>query len=200
MLGDAYATMATLKKRFGNIADSNDDTALTSALDSASRGIEDFCGRQFNTDNTSAVRVFHPLGWDVAFVDDFHTTTDLAIKTDHDGDGTFEVTWSASDYELEPLNARRHGEPWPYWILRAVGDRYFPCARRAPLEVTAQWGWASVPSPVVEACLIVAEETFKLKDAPFGVAGYGDMGVVRVRNNPMAAKMLLPYRNKARVA
>lgn len=199
MIGDNYAQLATLKTRL-NITDSTDDTALTSALSSASRGIEDFCGRQFNTDGSAATRVFHPVDYGLAFVDDFHTTTDLEIKTDEDDDGTFEVTWSTSDYQLEPLNGRRHGETWPYWIIRAIDDRCFPRARRTTLEVTAQWGWASVPAPVVEACLIVAEETFKLKDAPFGVAGYGDMGAIRVRNNPMAAKMLVPYRNKARVA
>lgn len=199
MIGDNYAQVATLQNRL-NITDSTDDTALTNALSSASRGIEDFCGRQFNTDNTATTRVFHPVDYGLAFVDDFHTTTDLEIKTDEDDDGTFEVTWSTSDYQLEPLNGRRHGETWPYWIIRAIDERYFPRARRTTLEVTAQWGWASVPAPVVEACLIVAEETFKLKDAPFGVAGYGDMGAIRVRNNPMAAKMLVPYRNKARVA
>jgi hypothetical protein len=46
---------------------------------------------------------------------------------------------------------------------------------------------------VHEACLIVASETVKLRDAPFGVAGYGDYGAIRVRNNPMAMGMLAPY-------
>lgn len=199
MLGDAYASMSVLKSRL-SITDATDDAKLQSALDSASRGIEDFCGRQFNRADAASARVFHPVDYVLAFVDDFHATTGLVIKTDHDNDGTFETTWTSADYELEPLNGMRHGELWPYWIVQSVGERYFPWARRATVEVTAEWGWAAIPAPVVEACLIVAEETFKLKDAPFGVAGYGDMGAIRVRNNPMAAKMLLPYRNKARVA
>ena len=36
--------------------------------------------------------------------------------------------------------------------------------------------------------------TFKLKDAPFGVAGMAEWGVVRVRANPMAMAMIAPYR------
>jgi hypothetical protein len=41
---------------------------------------------------------------------------------------------------------------------------------------------------------MLAEETFKLKDAPFGVAGFGDFGVVRVRENPAVARLLAPYK------
>jgi hypothetical protein len=33
-----------------------------------------------------------------------------------------------------------------------------------------------------------------LKDAPFGVAGFGEFGAVRVRNNPRAMALLQPYR------
>jgi hypothetical protein len=73
-------------------------------------------------------------------------------------------------------------------------------AKRAPLQVTARWGWTAVPAPVADACLILAEEDFKLKDSPFGVGGYGQFGIIRVRDNPMAARMLAPYRRDAVMA
>jgi hypothetical protein len=119
----------------------------------------------------------------------------LLVAVDSDGDGVFETTWTAADYELRPLNGIVGGQPgWPYNQIRAVGSKCFPrCSRRAVLQVTARWGWAAVPAPVHEACLIVASETVKLRDAPFGVAGYGDYGAIRVRNNPMAMGMLAPY-------
>lgn len=197
-IGDSYATLAELKARL-IIDDSVDDAALTNALEVASRGVDAFCGRQFNTDNIVSARVYNPLDECLVFVDDFHTDTGLIVKTDDNDDGVFETTWSSSDFQVEPLNSRRHGESWPLWRIRAVHTRSFPSARRATVEVTANWGWATVPASVKEACLLLAAETYKLKDAPFGVAGYGDYGPIRVRKNPMAAAMLAPYRRKALV-
>jgi hypothetical protein len=65
------------------------------------------------------------------------------------------------------------------------------------LQVTARWGWSAVPPAVTEATLILAEELAKLKDAPFGVSGWTEFGVMRVRDNPFAARLLNPYRRNA---
>lgn len=201
-LGDPYATASELKARF-RIEDSIDDDRIDEALASVSREIEDWCERQFNKVTVASARVYHQLTNTLVSVDDFHTSTDLAVATDEDDDGVFETTWSSSEFQLEPLNGIVSGVPgWPYRTIRAVESRWFPtCVRRAPIQVTAQWGWAAVPAPVKEACLILAAETFKLGDAPFGVAGFGEFGAVRVRQNPMAQAKLAPYRlNPALVA
>lgn len=205
-IGDPYATLAELKARMPTINDTNDDANLTSALATASLGIEAVCHRQFNQDSAASARVYKTGSFYLAEVDDFFTTTGLVIATDDDDDGVFEVTWAASDYQLEPLNGVVNGRPgWPYNVIRAVGTRWFPywyhphnhhavwLPPRARLQVTAQWGWAAVPAPVKEACLVVAAETFKLKDTPYGVAGIAEWGTIRVRANPMAMKMLEPY-------
>lgn len=193
-LGDSYATIAELKSRLGGVSGSSEDTALTNALASASRDIEKYCRRQFNKTTSATARVFNPTSATLANVDDFHTTTDLVIAFDT-SNGTYTDTLSSSDYQLEPLNGIVSGESgWPYSRIRIV-TRYFPCYYlRAPIQVTAQWGWNAVPASVKEACLALAEETYKLKDAPFGVAGFGDMGVVRIRENPKIAAMLTGYR------
>lgn len=197
-LGDSYATLDELKNRLRiGLSDTTDDSALTSALAVASRAIDKACNRQFNDAGAVSARVFRTNNWYRAEVDDFSTTTGLIIKSDEADDGQFEVTWQAGlDYQLEPLNGVVDGEPgWPYWIICATESNYFNTwARWAQLEVTAQWGWAAVPAAIKEAALIVAEETFKLKDAPFGVAGFGEYGAVRVRNNPMAWNLIAPYR------
>lgn len=196
-LGDAYGDLAVLKSRLA-ISDTSDDTEVESALSAASRDVETFCRRQFHKTMTASARKFRPRRWCLAYVDDFHTTTDLEIRTDLGGDGTFETVWSAADYQLEPLDGLVAGQAgWPFWKIRAVEAKDFPRLRRASLQVTAQWGWAQVPDPVTEAALILAEEIFKLKDAPFGVAGYGEFGAVRVRDNPKVARMLAPYRRDA---
>lgn len=195
-LGDLYATLAELKSRLGGVSGAGEDAALTNALTSASRDIEKFCKRQFNKTTTATARVFEPISPKLALIDDFHTTTDLVIATG-DGDDTFGTTWTTADRQLEPLNGIRDGESgWPYWRIRARNGQTFPASTvgGATLQVTAQWGWNAVPASVKEACLALAEETYKLKDAPFGVAGFGDMGVVRIRENPKIAAMLARYR------
>lgn len=195
-LGDSYATAAELKTRL-DVSGAAYDTQLTEALTVASRGVEKFCRRQFNKATAASARVYYPETPGMAVVDDVHTTTDLVIKTDSGADGTFETTLTAAQYELSPLNGIVDGETgWPYWRIRAVNVCLPVATGRASLQVTAQWGWAAVPGPVKEACLIVAEETFKLKDAPFGVAGFGEFGAVRIRQNPKAAEMLVPYRRR----
>lgn len=201
-LGALYATLDQLKS-YAGIGDTDDDAELTDALTAASRGIESVCHRQFNDAAAATARVYFPEHPLLAEVDDFHTVTGLVIKTDTSGDGTFDTTWASTDYELRPLNGISAGQPgWPWCEVWAVGTQLFPqTTGRSSVEVTARWGWAAVPAPVKSACLIVAEELFKLKDAPFGVAGFGDMGPLRVRENPMAMKKLAPYiRNPVLVA
>lgn len=192
-LGDTYATLPQLKDRLGENRDDDNDV-LQGALDAASRGIEKFTGRTFNDAETATARVFRPTNHCIVKVDDFHTTTGLVVASDDGDTGTFGTTWTTADYELWPLNGVVDGEPgWPYSKLQAVNSRWFYRGRRASVQVTARWGWAAVPAAVREACLIAAVELFKLKDAPFGVGGYGDFGIIRVRDNPFVARMLQPY-------
>jgi len=193
-LGDNYATLVELKAYLG-IPDTDEDDQLTDALDSASRGIEQFTNRQFNDAVTATARVYYPEHGCRVEVDDFHTTTGLVVDTDEGDDGTYETEWASTDYQLQPLNGIVDGVTgWPYREIIAVEGRRFPtCSHRAPVQVTARWGWAAVPAPVKQATLIVAAETFKLSTAPFGVAGFDGFGAVRVRDNPMAARRLAPY-------
>lgn len=198
-LGDPYATLALLKTRLG-ITDTTDDTALTAALASASRSIEKYCGRQFNDAGSASARVYYPCSSRLAGrLDDFSTTSGLVVKVDTADSGTFDTTLTATDYQPEPLNGIVDGESgWPFWRIRVVSGTTFPTSsRRAPLQVTARWGWTAVPTPVADACLILAEEDFKMKDSPFGVGGYSQFGIIRVRDNPMAARILMPYKRDA---
>lgn len=196
-IGDPYVTLTQLKS-YLKIGDTVDDSELSDALAAASRGITDFCKRQFNKETSATARVYRVTRSGLAMVDDFHTITGLVIATGVTG--VFDTTWVASDYELEPLNGVRNGEPgWPYWKIRSLDSSAlsFTASDRATLQVTAQWGWAAVPTQVKQACLILAAENFKLKDAPFGVAGFDGFGAVRVRDNAMAKSKLVPYRRNA---
>jgi len=193
-----YVSLAEFKPYAGvPVLSTEHDDSLTQALTSTSRGIEDVCHRQFNDAGAPATaRVYYPERSGRLVVDDFHTTTGLIIKSATDPDsGVFDDTWDAADYELRPLNGVIGGRSgWPYNRIHPTATRLFPqSARRAPAQVTARWGWAAVPAPVKQACIIVALEAWKLKDAPLGVAGVGEMGVIRVRGNPIAMQKLGPY-------
>lgn len=192
-----YATLDELKSILGTINDTVDDDNLTRALSTASRGIDKWCKRSFYRAEVATARVFQPVSPKVAFVDDFWTTDDLVIATG-EGDDTFATVLTAADRQLEPLNGIVDGTPgWPYWRIRARNGATFPAGSigDVTVQVTAKWGWAAVPVDVNQACLLLAEEIHKLKDAPFGVAGYGiDGAVMRVQNNPKIASMLADFR------
>lgn len=195
-LGDNYATLGELKT-YMNLADETQfDALLSDALDSSSREIEKFCKRQFNDAGAATARVFDPVSPRRVFVHDFHTTTGFVLKTDEDDDGVFEKTWTAADYELRPLGGvRSELTGWPYWEIRATGRNglTFPKHEAASVEATARWGWSAVPEPVRRACLILAAKTHNMKDAPLGVAGMGEFGVVRVVDDRVAAAKLRHY-------
>lgn len=172
------------------INDTTDDARLDSALSAASQDIEDTCGRQFNDSGTPTARVYYPDSPTMCRVDDFSTVTGLVVAADYSNTGNYSQIIPSTKYQVEPLNGIRAGVPgWPYNRIRSI-NQYLPLwwgaigSPRASIQVTAQWGWAVVPPGIVEATLLAAEELYKLKDAPFGVAGFGAMGVVRVRENP----------------
>jgi hypothetical protein len=198
-LGDSYATLAELRSRLGvtDAAFTAEDTKLTAALAAASRGIEKACNRQFNLASSATARIYYPDSYRKAKVDDFATTAGLVIATDEGNDGTYDTVWASTDYQLEPLNNVVDGETgWPFWWIRAVGGKTFPRVNvdsRAPLQVTAVWGWPAVPTPVKEGCLILTEDIYKLKDSPFGAGGYSQYGIIRARENPMVQKQIGSY-------
>lgn len=195
-LGDPYATLDEFKA-YLSLDDSRDDGELEDALNAASRQIEGWCSRQFNNTTIAVPQLYRPCDGLMVKVSDFYSTDDLVIETDTAGDGTFATEWADDDYVLEPVNGIVGGKyGWPYNLVIAVGAHAFPTlGPRAGLKVTAKYGWAAVPAPVKQACLITASELFKLKGAPFGVAGMGEYGQIRVREVPSkVGPLLAPYR------
>lgn len=180
MIGDPYATVELLKTRL-RITDVTDDAALTGALAAASRAVNQFCARQFNQADAAEDRQFAALTSELLVVDDFHTSVGLVV------DGT---AYDSGVHTLEPLNGIVDGEPgWPFWRVRGSGFS-------GTVTVTAAWGWAAVPGSVVEATLTTAMEIFKMKDAPFGIQGMVDFGLIRIRDNARVTQMLAPYRRR----
>lgn len=178
--------------------DDDDMTWTTQVCTATSRAIDRWCGRRFYADTVATARVFQPSTSYVVRVDDLQSGTITTVKTDDNDDGTFETTWTTADYEVLPLNAIGPSgyEGWPVTELRAVEARLWPTwvKRAGVVQVTAKWGWAAVPSEVKQSAYILGSELWKRKDAPFGVAGISDLGVLRIREDSRLVAMLSTFR------
>ena len=193
-----YATASVLKSRL-DIDDALDDTNLASVLDAVSRGIDNYTGRRFYVDSSDATRYYTAEYSDILFCpDDVCTLTTLS--TDGDGDRTYEDDWAATDYDLLPLNASADSAPYTMIGRTPNGDYTFPVGVVKGIKIVGTFGWGStVPDPIGEACLLLAERLFKRKDAPFGIMGSGGLGTVRmvqkaIEDDLELALLLQPYR------
>lgn len=172
-----YVNSAELKAHL-RITDTNDDDALALAITAASRAIDRSCGRQFGLNGSAVARVYT---WGKTFiedlpaveVDDFMTSTDLSIKLDTSGSGSYGSALASVD--PWPWNAVADGRPWTHLVFRAYASG-FPTALSQGVQVTANWGWTAVPDVVKQACLIQASRFFVRRDSQYGVAGSPETG------------------------
>jgi hypothetical protein len=198
---NGYATRNQVKAalRIGT-ADTLDDDLIDNCVGAASRLIDGYCNRRFWQTGTAEARVYQAEDSFYCSIDDIAGTA-LTLRSSTQADGTFDLTWKVSDYQLEPLNGNLDGLTWSYDKIRAVGDYLFPTVNanygeQALVQVTAIFGWPSVPEPVTQATIIQASRIFKRYDSPLGVAGFGDLGAIRVSRflDPDMAQLVEPYR------
>jgi hypothetical protein len=201
----SYASLSELKVFVTiPVADTQDDVALQLALDAATTQVDNWTDRVFTADATVTTRDYMVSQTGVLDVDPISTLTGLVVATDDNGDGTFETTWAASDYRVEPTNAVAAGVPWDRIV--ALGTRWFPKNTLRPtVRITAKFGWPGgvVPQAVKLATLIQASRLFKRKDAPFGVAGSVEFGSEMRLLNELdrdAQNLLRPFRRSWWVA
>jgi hypothetical protein len=200
-INNGYATRNQVKAalRIGT-ADVIDDDLIDNCVGAASRLIDGYCNRRFWQTGTAEARVYQAEDSFYCSIDDIAGTA-LTLKTSTQADGTFDLQWSRSDYQLEPVNGNLDGLTWSYDKIRAVGDYLFPTVNanygeQALVQVTAIFGWPSVPEPVTQATIIQASRIFKRYDSPLGVVGFGDLGQIRVSRylDPDMAQLVEPYR------
>ena len=205
---NGYCSLADVKAA-ARITDSIDDTLLELSIESASREIDSYTERVFyqtGSAGTPVARVYVPQDLYVVETDDIISVSTL--KTDSNGDGTFDTTFDASDFQLEPLNGLAGGIETPFTRIRAVGTYLWPTyeprnvdANQASVQVTGVFGFATVPTAVRQACILSALRQYKRYESPTGVLGFSDLGAVRVgtKLDPDVERMIQPYR-KVRMA
>jgi hypothetical protein len=179
-----------------------DPAPMQNAILTASRAVELFCDRNEFYQATD-VRYFWPQSFNECSIDDIATTTGLLVDVDAQGNGTYNQPWTLNtDYFLEPVNLK---PGWPYEKISATfAQKFMPMRRvfqymRPTVRVTGTFGWPAVPDAIRQAVFVAAAQLYKLGDAPFGVAGFGEFGVVRVRENPVVMQLLAPYAKTAGV-
>lgn len=202
-LNQFYISSEELKSRLC-ITDTADDFEVTLAVQAACRSIDEITGRYFWRGPDT--RTFVPQSVYRQEVGDLVSVTSL--KVDRDGDGVFEETWvQDTDYRLEVSPGRYNtaslGESWPYTGFVILGPKYIPViwpwSHQDRIQLQGVYGWPAVPYAVKQATMIAAADLFKLKDAPFGVAGFGEFGAVRVQANPRVMSLLRRYISGGRV-
>ena len=192
-----YATLAQVKSAL-RITDQIDDNLLNTAIGAASRWVDAYCDRSFTSG--TAVREYVPTGrMDPLIIDDLASDAFVKIDIDEDLDRTFSTTLRPIDFQLEPVNNRAAGQDgWPYTRIRPQEEGYWPVAleRRATVRVEGVFGWNEVPDAVREATILQASRLFTRLDSPLGVAGFGDMGAMRVsfKGDPDVIMLLAPFR------
>ena len=188
---NGYCSLAEVKAAL-RISDTTDDALLERAIEGASRRIDGYTGRFFFR-KTATVQMYTRDIYGVFLQNDLVSITTL--KTDDDGDGTFETTWTANvDYQLQPLNASLQARP--YYRIVAVGGKTFPIMIQPDLpgvEVSGVWGWSEVPDDVREACMLLSMRGFARYNAALGVVGFADMAIQVRSVDPDVRDLLSPY-------
>lgn len=202
---NGYCTLNEVKSA-ARITDNTDDVLLENCVEAASRRIDGFVNRFFYQINatislyltdTNVVGPYSYNQYTLSIPDLYSITT---LKSDDDGDGTFETTWTQNtDYRLEPLDTVLQTRP--YNKIIAIGAKSFPVIFQPPMpgmQVQGVWGWPAIPDDVREAAIIMSLRLFSRYNSPLGVLGFGEMGAVTVRAvDPDIREMLSPYREIA---
>ena len=146
----SYISRNDLKARLADTA-TTDDAIYRIILEAIAKVIDDYCHWTFHVH--LATRYLTPV-WSHLIDLDQPLISVTSLKTDADGDRTYENTWAATDYDLKPDNASSDGAPYREIEITPNGDSTFPTTRRG-VEVVGKWGWVedllTSPSTLNEA-------------------------------------------------
>jgi len=191
-----YATPAEFVRRAlrGETLTADEELTIGAILDTVSRCVDHHCRRQFYASAASTARYLTALRTTRLVIDDL--TTLVSIGTDEDGDGTYEHTWGATDYNLEPFNAAELSRPYTSIAVAPRGIYAFPAGVAKGCKITGTWGFPTVPPEVKEATIIEAAGLWQQGKGIGGLVGGGEQGAAgqSVIQHPRAIALLSPFR------
>lgn len=171
-----YALVDDAKNLLGlPSSDHRDDAWLGMTLESVSRLIELYTGRRFWSATETRYYTAHCAS--SLYTDDILAITSL--RTDEDGNASYETTWATGDYYLAPFNATLHPQPEPYTqiITRPNSSVLFPVGITRGVQIAGTFGFnptTAMPMLVKTAVLQQVMLDFRAKDAPMGSVGGGE--------------------------
>lgn len=196
-----------------------DDVTANAAIAAASSAIRRSANRDFNTqDSNATVRYFTPLrapfGWrpfmmpnytfnwyplhvDYPIPDRFLPIDDVFLTNQLITDLVFKDHATQAVLTLDrlwPFNAPAFNMPY---TAAMFGTDQQINGGEGSVDVTAKFGWVTVPQTIFNACLVQASRYVKRRESPLGVAGFAETGaVVRLlhRLDPDVEVMISDFR------
>lgn len=168
-----------------------EESRLLLAVEAASRAVDDATNRQFGKEPAPVLRSYvgrvnsRICRW-WAPIDDLQDMTGLVVEI-----GGVAVT----DFRFEPVNAGPDGKPYTRIVFGPDAEAT-PNGTDPDIDMTAPWGWDSVPGTVKEATLLQGSRFFERMKSPFGVAGSPELGSelrLLERADPDVAVMVQKY-------
>ena len=196
---NGYTTLEDFKAKYlPDAQDTDDDFYIEMIITMVSREIDRYCDRHFYRNTVDETHYYTAREPNILYTEDIASITTL--KTDEDGDRTYEVTWATTDYDLLPYNAAYQPQVEPYtWIkVTPLGEYTFPLGEKG-VQITGKFGYSSTaPAAITMACMYWANSSYHRHDAPFGIMGMPGLGEMRViaAMDPFVEMLLLPFRNK----
>lgn len=191
MAAATYGSVTVFKDQHG-ITATDQDAILAQLLEDASRAVDRWCDVPAgHFEGQTETRVFDVSAADAA-AGDVVLPALLSVttfKTDDDGDGVYETTWTAgTDYILYPLNTT---PKTAVQVNHTLGRYSFPVGQQR-LQIVGSWGEASASPPdIVRAVMIQANRWRFRTKSPEGIAGNADVGFVRLASlDPDVAAIL----------
>ena len=198
---NGYCALSEIKTYIG-LTGSGQDSNLESAIESASREIDQYCDRIFYV-TSSENRYYTPTNFFEVEIDDVSSTTGLVVKLDTTDDGTHNKTLTLNtDYIVMPINrTNKVGQNQPITSLKILDSR--SSERFDPkiinnVKVTGTFGFSAVPDSIKQATFLQATRLFKRKDSPFSTYGNPQTGTGELFNrfDPDALKLIRGYAKK----
>lgn len=185
-----YVSVSTFKDYARVETQTADDTEIEAALNAAEQQLDIACQRRFQVAAAPATaRLYAPQTSTVLRIHDATTITAVV------NNGT---TVSSGDYQLEPVNGLTWaGESVPYQQIRLLGTGQWDFGNwdgKATISVTATWGWAAIPAPIVEACKVLAKDILGNRDVRFGLVAVTEAAGISARTNPIVRSAVDQYR------
>jgi hypothetical protein len=196
---NGYTSRKVYKDRFYDEGqgDTKDDEAIDAVIEAVSRFIDEECWQRFYTTASDETRYYTAEKRYTLILPEPLVSVNT-LKTDDDGDRTYENTWAVTDYDKMPYNATLNGKPFTWLETTPNGDYSFPIGVAKGVEISGKFGWSTAPPGIVEACLLGSHRLMARRNSPLGVSGAASMGelvmqVPTLKADPDFMGLLQPY-------